>query len=214
MSKETRAIVLGLFVVVLCAVALSFWRRPAAEFERIKGFHVEVRARDGDSTRHVSFDVPSNLLARIAKLAHLEKIGGDVRAEWSKGDVTPRDILDAAEESGPGKPGVIKKDDATIEVVADGEALEIDVKDEWDKSVHVRVPRLLVEAMTESGRISTSEILRKLDELGPGDVVTIKDHDSEVTITAQPRRSRHTIKISRTLSGPLRGPTDERGNEA
>ncbi len=193
MSKEVRAVVLGLFVVVLVAIALSFWRRPAPEFTHIKGFRVEVRSRDGDATRKVSFHVPSNLLARIVKLARLENIGGDVRAEWGKGDVTPREILEAAEESGPGKPGVIKKDDATIEVTADGEALEIDVKDEWDKHVHLRLPRVLVEALTENGKISTSEILHKLDELGPGDVVTIKDRDSEVTITAEGRR--HGIVI-------------------
>lgn len=186
-----RAVVLGLFVVVLCAFALSYWRRPAAEFTRIKGFRVEVRARDGSETRRASFDIPSNLLARIAKLAPLQSIGGDIRRGWSKEDVTPKQILDAAEESAPGKPGVIKKDDATIEVVADGGVLEIDVKDEWDKHVHIRLPRVLVEALSdESGKISTSEILRRLDELGPGDVVTIQDHDTEVTITAQPHRRR------------------------
>ena len=196
MNKEVRAVVLGLFVVVLVALALSFWRRPAAEFTRIKGFRVEVRARDGSETRKASFDIPSNLIARIAKLAPLQAIGGDIRRDWSKEDVTPRQILDAAEQSAPGKPGVIKKDDATIEVVADGGALEIDVKDEWDKHVHIRVPRVLVEALSDDGgRISTSDILRRLDELGPGDVVTIQDRDSEVTITAQPRR-RHGIHIS------------------
>ena len=213
MSKEVRAVVLGLFVVVVVAIAFSFWRRPAAEFTRIKGFRVEVRSRDGDATRHVSFEIPSNLLARIAKLAPVQAIGGDVRRDWSKEDVTPRQILDAAEESAPGKPGVIKKDDATIEVLADGEALEIDVKDDWDKHVHVRLPRVLVEALSEDGKISTSEILRKLDELGPGDVVTIKDKDSEVTITAQPRRHRG-LHISRILVGPLRGPTDNRGEDS
>ena len=197
MNKEVRAVVLGLFVVVLVALALSFWRRPAAEFTRIKGFRVEVRARDGSETRKASFDIPSNLIARIAKLAPLQAIGGDIRRDWSKEDVTPRQILDAAEQSAPGKPGVIKKDDATIEVVADGGALEIDVKDEWDKHVHIRVPRVLVEALSDDGgRISTSDILRRLDELGPGDVVTIQDRDSEVTITAQPQRGRHGIHIS------------------
>ena len=196
MSRETRAVVLGLFVVVLVALALSWWRRPAAEFQRIRGFRVEVRSRDGSETRHASFDIPSNLVARIAKLAPIQEIGGDIRRDWSKEDVTPRQILDAADESAPGKPGVIKKDDATIEVLADGDALVVDVKDEWDKHVHVRLPRALVEAISGDGnRISTSEILRRLDELGPGDVVTIQDHDTEVTITAQPHR-RHGIHIS------------------
>ncbi len=195
MSREVRAVVLGLFVVVLAALALSFWRRPAAEFQRIKGFRVEIRSRDGGETRHASFNVPSNLLARLAKLAPKE-LGTDMRREWSKEDVTPRQILDAAEESAPGKPGVIKKEDATIEVMADGGVLEIDVKDEWDKHVHIRLPRVLIEALSDDkGRISTSEILEKLDELGPGDVVTIQDHDNEVTITAQPY-GRHGIHIS------------------
>ena len=188
MSQEVRAVVLGLVVVVLAALALSFWRRPAAEFERIRGFHVEVRARDGDSTRHFSWDIPSNLVARIAKLAPLESIGGNMRAEWGKGEVTPSDILEAAEKSEPGKPGVIKKNESTIEVTADGVVLEIDVKDDWDKHVHVRLPRAIVEALAGDGKISTSEILRKLDELGPGDVVFVKDQDNEVTITAQPRK--------------------------
>lgn len=205
MSREVRAVVLGLFVVVLAALALSFWRRPAAEFQRIKGFRVEIRSRDGGETRHASFNVPSNLLARLAKLAPKE-LGTDMRREWSKEDVTPRQILDAAEESAPGKPGVIKKEDATIEVMADGDVLEIDIKDEWDKHVHIRLPRALIEALSDDkGRISTSEILEKLDELGPGDVVTIQDHDSEVTITAQPY-GRHGIHISGIPSGPLRGP--------
>ena len=189
MSKEVRAVVLGLFVVIIAALCLSFWRRPAAEFRRIKGFRVEVHARDGSETRKASFDVPSNLIARIAKLAPVEAIGGDIRRDWSKEDVSPRQILDAAEDSAPGKPGVIKKDDATIEVTADGSLLEIDVKDEWDKHVHIRLPRALIEALADQGgRISTSEILRRLDELGPGDMVTIQDHDTEITITAQPYR--------------------------
>lgn len=191
MTKEVRAVVLGLFVVVIAALALSFWRRPAAEFRRIRGFRVEVKKTDGGETRTVSFNVPVSLLAHLARLAHLESLGGDIRTDWGKGDVTPDQILGAADESAPGKPGVIKKDDSTIEVTADGAALVIDVKDEWDKNVHIRLPRTLVEALAGDHAISTREILRRLDELGPGDVVTIKDRDSEVTITAQPRRGRH-----------------------
>jgi len=34
--KEVRAVVLGLLVVVLAAIALAFWRRPAPEFKRIQ----------------------------------------------------------------------------------------------------------------------------------------------------------------------------------
>jgi hypothetical protein len=188
--KEVRAIVLGVMVVLLAALGLAWWHRPASEFTRIKEFRVEVRNKQGDSTRRLSFTIPTSLIARAAKLAHLDSIGGDIKADWGKGDVSVQDILDAAEKSAPGKPGVIEKGDSTIEVVADGDALEIDVKDGWDKHVHIRLPRGILEGLSDERTISTSEILRRLDELDPGDVVTIKDSENEVTITAVPRKGR------------------------
>jgi hypothetical protein len=186
--KEVRAVVLGLLVVVLAAIALAFWRRPAPEFKRIQEFRVEVRKKDGDSTRRASFTVPTTLLARLAKLAHLDSIGGDIASDWGRGDVTVRDVLDAADRSEPGKPGVIEKGDTKIEVASDGEQLAIDVHEGWDKNVHVKLPRNIIEGLSNEHGISTSEILRRLDGLEAGDVVTIRDADSEVTITAVPRK--------------------------
>jgi hypothetical protein len=185
--KETRAVVLGLFVVLLVAMALAWWRQPAAEFSHVKSYLVEVRERDGDSTRRVSVTIPTRLIARIAKFVPVDSIGGDLRADWSRGDVTPKDILDAAAESAPGKPGRIRRDFYTIEVLPEGTALEITVKDDWDRTVRIRLPRALVESFGGGDRITTREILRKLDELGPGDVVVVKDRDKEVTITAEAR---------------------------
>jgi len=101
--------------------------------------------------------------------------------------VSPREILDAAAESSPGKPGVIKKDDKTIEVTADGSALQIVVKDDWGKSVQLRVPRAIVESFSGDREITPKEILEKIDELGPGEMVTVHDGEKEVTITAEPR---------------------------
>jgi hypothetical protein len=188
MNKDLRAVVLGLLVVVLAAIALSFWRRPAAEFRNIRGFHVQIRKTDGGETRTLSVNVPVSLLAHLARLAHLENLGGDIRSDWGSGRVTPRRILDAADESAPGKPGIIREDESTVEVTADGDMLVIDVKDDWGKRVHIRLPRPLVETIAEDHPVSLREILRRLDELGPDDVVTIRDEDSEVTITALPRR--------------------------
>jgi hypothetical protein len=192
MNKELRAVVLGLVVVVLIAVGISIWRRPAAEFHRIRGFRVQIKKTDGGETRTASFNVPVSLLARMASLAHMEDLGGDIRRDWAHGRVTPKRILEAADESLPGKPGVIREEDSTVEVVADGEMLQIDVKDDWGKRVHIRLPRLLVEAISEDHPLSIREILGRLDELGPDDVVTIQDEDSEVTITALPRRHPRT----------------------
>ena len=192
MSREVRAVVLGLFVIVLFAIGLAFWRRPASEFHRIRAFHVEVKKKDGGETRTMSFNVPVALLAQLTRLAHIENFESDMRSELEKSEITPRQILDAADESeaGPdGKPGVIKKDDATIEVRKDGSSVRIDVKDDWDKHVRIRVPRSLIEAFSEDHPLSIRDIIHSLDELDPGDVVTIQDGDEgEVTITAVPRR--------------------------
>jgi hypothetical protein len=184
--KEIRAIVFGLVVVILAAAALAFWRRPAPEFARVKGFKVEVKEREGDSTHRVTFSVPSSLVARVAKLSPIRRFGGDIHAEWD-GDVTPRDILNAAAESAPGRPGIIKKDNNSIEVMAEGTALDIQIRDDWGKSVHIRVPRAIVESFSGDREITPKEILERIDELGPGDVVVVRDGDKEVTITAEPR---------------------------
>lgn len=185
--KEVRAIVVGLVVVVLVAIALAYWRRPAPEFARIKGYRVEVREKDGDSVRKVSFTVPSNLVARVAKLAPMREIGGNLKAQWNDESICARDILDAADRSAPGKPGLIEKDGKKIEVSAEGSVLEIVVTDDWNKMVRLRVPRGLIESFSWKGNISPRDILRRLDELGPGEVVMIKDGSDEVTITAEAR---------------------------
>ena len=185
--KEIRAVVLGLVVLVIVAAALAFWRRPAPEFTRVKGFRVEVKETDKGSTHRVSFSVPSSLVARVAKMAPIRSFGADLHGKWDEGEVSPREILDAAAASAPGKPGVIRHDGHTIEVMAEGTALDIVVKDDWGKSVHLRVPRAIVESFSGDREITPKEILERIDELGPGDVVVVRDGDKEVTITAEPR---------------------------
>ena len=114
---EVRAVVLGLVVVVImAALALAFWRRPAPEFTRVKDFRVEVQERENGDPRGAAL-VHRPEPRRPRRQARPDRrIGGDINADWDDGDVTPRDILDAADQSKPGKPGVIKKDDATVEV--------------------------------------------------------------------------------------------------
>ena len=185
--KETRAIILGLFVVVLVATGLGLWRRPAREFRHISGYRVEIQKSERGSRRHVSFHVPISLVARIASMAPLTEIGGDWKADWGSGEIGARDILDAAGRSAPGHPGLITHDHDRIEVTADGTALEIVVQDAWNRTVRVRVPRVLIESLAQEKRISPHDILKRLDELGPGDAVAIQDGGDEVTITAEGR---------------------------
>jgi hypothetical protein len=185
--KELRAVVFGLLVLVLILVAIAVWRRPARELTHVRGFKIEIQKTEGRSRRHVSFHVPIALVARVASLVPISDFGGDFRSDWNNHDLTARDLLDAADRSSPGKPGEIQRDHAKIEVTAEGRALEIVCTDEWDKTVRVRVPRALVESLSAEKNITPREILRRLDELGPGDIVVIRDRDDEVTITAEPR---------------------------
>ena len=112
-------------------------------------------------------------------------LGGSARADWGEARVTARDILDAADKSRPGEPGVLTKDHSRIEVQADGRALDIQVRDDWDKTVRIRLPRSIVESFSKESRVSPRDILHRLDDLGPGDVVSVHDRDQEVTITAE-----------------------------
>ncbi len=183
--REVRAVVLGLVVIILVALGISFWRRPSRDFHRVGGYRVEIRKLDGGQKRHIAFTVPMSAIARLASLAPVSDIGGNMKADFGDGHVNAREILEAAGRSAPGKPGLIERDHDRIEVMADGPAIEIVVKDEWDKNVKIRVPRSLVEGFTAETRITPHDILKKLDELGPGDVVSVHDRDSEVTITAE-----------------------------
>ncbi|MCA1611695.1 MAG: hypothetical protein LC780_12710 [Acidobacteria bacterium] len=183
--KEVRAVVLGLIVVILGALALSMWQRPAREFHRVRGYRVEIRKAENGGSRHVAFTVPISLVARMASLVPVSDIGGNMRADFGDGEITARDILEAGNASSPGKPGVITRGHAHIEVLSEGAVLDIQAKDDWDKNVHIRVPRALVESLSKESRVSPKDILRRLDELGPGDIVSIKDRDNDVTITAQ-----------------------------
>jgi hypothetical protein len=183
--KEVRAVVVGLVIVVLIAMAWAFWSRPGKEFHKIRGYRVEIQKTEGGKTKHLSFSIPIVTLARIASLVPMSHIGASWDADWGNGEITGEDILDAAAQSSPGKPGVIESNGNRIEVTADGFALDILIKDNWNKTVKLRLPRALVEGFTDRRGISLKDVFKRLDDLGPGDVVRVEDGDSEVTITAE-----------------------------
>ena len=182
--REIRAVVAGLVVVVVIAMLWALWQRPAKEFHKIRGYRVEIQKDEGGTRKQVRFTVPIVTVARLASFIPLD-FHGHWDSEWADGELTGRDLLDAAKDSAPGKPGVIERRGNRIEVMADGAALDISIKDDWGKNVRVRVPRSLVEGVSEGKGFSIKDVLKKLDELGPGDVVHVQDGDNEVTITAE-----------------------------
>lgn len=194
MNKDVRAVVLGLLVVVLVAMGFAMWRGPSQEFKKLKGFQVEVKKTEGDETRTFNFTVPVSLLAQLSRLARLDhKLDGDIRAAWDDADITPRQILDAADAATPDQPGVVEVDGHVVEVRSKDGSILIDVKDDWDRKVHIEIPRHLVEVFVDDEPLTTRELLRRLDELNPDDKVTIRDHEDEITIRAEARKR---LKIS------------------
>ncbi len=194
MQKDVRAVVLGLFVVVLVALGFAMWRGPSREFQKLKGFQVEVKKTEGDETRTFNFSVPVSLLAQLSRLARLDhKLDGDIRAAWDDADVTPRQILDAADAATHDQPGTIEVDGHDVEVRSQDGSILIDVKDDWDRKVHIEIPRHLVEVFADDEPLTTRELLRRLDELNPDDKVTIRDHEDEIVIRAEARKK---LKIS------------------
>jgi hypothetical protein len=190
MNKDVRAVVLGLLVVVLVALGFAMWRGPSREFHRLKGFRVEVRTTEGDETRKFTFPVPVSLLAQLSRIANLDdKLDGDIRAAWDDADITPRQILDAADAATPEKPGTFEVDGHAVEVRGQDGRIVIDVKDDWDQQVHIEIPRHLVEVFADDEPLTTRELLRRLDELDPGDIVTIRDRDDEIVIRAEARKN-------------------------
>ena len=185
--RELRAVVLGIFVVLVIVLLVHFWRAPGREYRRVRGYRVEIAKTEDGGRKHVSFRVPMSALARIASFVPVADIGGNARADWGDAHVTAKEILDAADKSRPGEPGVITKDHAKIEVQADGPAIEIRVADDWNKSVRIRLPRSLIQSFSSDSRVAPKDILKRLDELGPGEVIVVKDRDEEVTITAEGR---------------------------
>lgn len=194
MQKEVRAVVLGAMVVVLVALAFAVWRGPSRQFQRLKGFRVEVRTTEGDETRKFTFPVPVSLLAQLTRIANLDhKLDGDIRAAWDDADITPRQILDAADAATEERPGEIEVDGRTVEVRSQDGRILVDVSDDWDQKVHIEVPRHLVEVFADDEPLTTRELLKRLDELEPGDIVTIRDRDDEIVIRAEARKR---IRIS------------------
>jgi len=192
--KETRAVVLGLVVVALIALVWSFFRRPARGMHHVRSFHVVVHSRDDGRRANVSVRIPGFLAGKAIEMA-TNALGRDFD-QWrfeSDGDehrVTPREILDAADRSRPGEPVAIDvgPGDAGLEVSKDGNTIRIVVSERHGRRrTEITVPRGVVEGLSRGDRLSARQLLERIDDLGPGEIVSIKSDDAEIRITAESR---------------------------
>src|SRR5215471_8673190 len=107
--KEVRAIVLGLLVLVIIAIGISIWRRPARELKHLSGFRVEVTKNEGGSRKHVSFHIPISVVARAASFIPISDFGGDWTRDWS--DTTSRPATSSTRRT-RARPGSLRRSSA------------------------------------------------------------------------------------------------------
>ncbi len=190
--KETRAIVLGLVVVVLVAFVWSFFRRPAAGMRRVRAFRVEIRGDSHGEQQNISLRIPGFFVGKAVQMA-----SGPWERQWrhAKGfdldgtNITPRQILDAADRSRPGQPVTLEAGHGRLDVRQEGAAIHITAREEGGslETAEITLPRTLVESLAQEEPLSPRDLLARIDAMGPGDLVRVKSEDGEVRITAEAR---------------------------
>jgi len=192
--KETRAVVAGLVVVVLVALVWGFFRRPAVGMHRVRAFRVQFDGDHDGHHKHVSVRIPGFLVGKVSSLASQAWEDGRF-SDWNfdsddqHARITPRDILDAADKSEPGHPTpiVVGGNDHRIEVSREGGSIRIVTFDRDRRDVEIVAPRALIAGLAQERPISLRELLRRIDELGPGELVTVTSEDGSIRVTAEAR---------------------------
>ena len=199
--KEARAIVLGIVVVLFIAIVWGFWKRPASGMRRVNSFRVEIDGRENGREKHLSVRIPGFLVSKVSDLASRAWENGDWN-DWNfdfDGEtrrITPREILEAADKSQPDKPSIVQihGDENRLEVSLDSGIVRIKVVSlNHRREAEIQVPRLLLEGLAQQEPISPRELLKRIDTLGPGEVVSISSDEGKVRIVALGRR--HSIRI-------------------
>jgi hypothetical protein len=192
--KETRAIVLGLVVVVIIAFCWSFFRRPAAGMKRVRSFRVEIRGEKHGEPQNISLRIPGYFVGKAVQMASK----GWERA-WRRGSegfdfdgtsITPKEILEAADRSRPGSPATIEIDRGRgrMDVSREGASVRLSVHGEGERhGAEIVIPRALIESLAQEEPLSPREVLARIDQMGPGDLVSIKSDEAEVRVTAEGR---------------------------
>jgi hypothetical protein len=188
--KELRAVVLGLVILLGIVLVWGILRRPAAGMRRVRSFHVEITDRHDGRNERISLHIPGFFVGKaVAMASHAwDRSSHSNSIDFDGSHITPRDILDAADRSRDGAPGVVDLEDGRgkLEVIARGQALELTVlESHGGNRVMVRVPRSILEQLRETDHVSPRDLLARIDALGPGDLVLVQSEDGEVRVTAE-----------------------------
>src|SRR5215472_5484419 len=188
--KDTRAVVLAVAVLAVIVVFWAYVRHPAPGMRRVRAFRVEIHGQEDGHRRDVSVRIPGFL---VGKAVHMASRAWDERRREGRGfefngaSITPREILEAADKSSGGHPGTVDVGDkGTLRVSKEGSAIRIAFhRDDGEEHGEILVPRALLERLARDEPISPRELLEKIDEMGPGDLVLIKGENGEVRISAE-----------------------------
>lgn len=191
--KETRAVVTGLVIVVLVALVWGFFRRSTPPgMRKVHSFRVQIDGDRDGRHKHVSVRIPGFLVAKVSSLAShaledAEFTDWNFDGENGHTRVTPRDILDAAARSEPGKPSIISLHggDDRLEVSREGENIRIVIFDRARRDVTIAAPRAFVESFAREEPLSVRNLFRRIDDIGPGELVTVTSEDATVKVTAE-----------------------------
>jgi len=187
--------VAGIVVVVLVAVLWGFFRRPAPGMRRVRSFRVQIDGDRDGRRKHVSVRIPGFLVGKVSSLAS-NAWDENAFADWDfSGDgdrirITPKDVLDAADKSEPGKPTPIpirEGGEDRLEVSREGNEVHVVVYDHDRHDVEITAPRALIAGLSQEKALSLRDLLRRIDELGPGELVTVKSEDATIKVTAESR---------------------------
>jgi hypothetical protein len=190
--KDTRAIAIAVAVLAVVVVFWAYVRHPAPGMRRVRAFRVEIHGQEDGHRRDVSVRIPGFL---VGKAVHMASRAWDERRREGRGfqfngvTITPREILEAADKSASGHPGSIEVGDGkgTLQVSKEGSAIRIGFHRDNEEHGEILVPRALLERLAQDEPISPRELLERIDEMGPGDLVLIKGENGEVRISAEGR---------------------------
>jgi hypothetical protein len=190
--KETRAVVTGLVIVLLVALVWGFFRRSTPRMRKVHSFRVQIDGDRDGRHNHVSVRIPGFLVAKVSSLAshaleNSEFTDWNFDGENGRTRVTPKDILEAADKSEPDKPSIISLHggDDRLEVSRDGANIRIVIFDRARRDVEIVAPRPFVERLAQEEPLSVRSLFRRIDDIGPGDLVTVTSEDATIKVTAE-----------------------------
>ena len=94
---------------------------------------------------------------------------------------------DAAAKSEPDKPATISLHggDDRLEVSREGDNIRIVIFDRARRDVEIVAPRAFVERFAQEEPLSVRALFRRIDDIGPGDLVTVTSEDATIKVTAE-----------------------------